>query len=119
MGRLTKWLEDAFADGVTETLQARGMKPLTIANISHIVSLWDPLKQKAALNALEYAIWQKELSIDLGERLDQFLVEVGYRTAMADDKTTEPTLAAEPAPETEPESAETAERKAEPISLTS
>ena len=88
-----------FADGVTETLQARGMKPLTIANISHIVSLWDPLKQKAALNALEYAIWQKELSIDLGERLDQFLVEVGYRTAMADDKTTEPTLAAEPAPE--------------------
>jgi len=75
------------------------MKPLTIANISHIVSLWDPLKQKAALNALEYAIWQKELSIDLGERLDQFLVEVGYRTAMADDKTTEPALAAEPAPE--------------------
>ena len=43
-----------FADGVVETLQARHGAP-TIANISHIVSFWDPLKQKAALNALEYA----------------------------------------------------------------
>lgn len=74
-----------FEAGVVEAIEGKGLRAITIADISRIVSLWDPLKQRAALNAFEYAIWQKELSVELGERLDEFLIAEGYRPAPADD----------------------------------
>lgn len=49
------------------------------------------------LIALEYATWQKELSMDLGERQDEFLIQVGYRNSAGAVKTTEPALADKPA----------------------
>lgn len=80
-GALGMVVATTFEAGVIETIEGKGLRAITIADVSRIVSLWDPLKQRAALNAFEYAIWQKELSVELGERLDEFLVAEGYRPA--------------------------------------
>ncbi len=37
-------------------IEENGLRAITIADVRLIVSLWDPLKQRAALNAFEYAI---------------------------------------------------------------
>lgn len=71
----------SFEASAVELIEAQGLRAVDLADVSRIVALWDPLKQRAALNAFEYAIWQKELSIDLGERLDEFLIAQGYRPA--------------------------------------
>lgn len=82
-GALGMVVATTFEAGVVETIERKGLRAITIADVSRIVSLWDPLKQRAALNAFEYAIWQKELSVELGERLDDFLIAEGYRPAPA------------------------------------
>lgn len=71
----------SFEANAVDLISAQGLRAVDLADVSRIVALWDPLKQRAALNAFEYAIWQKELSIDLGERLDEFLIAQGYRSA--------------------------------------
>lgn len=71
----------SFELSAVDLIAAQGLRAVDLADVSRIVALWDPLKQRAALNAFEYAIWQKELSIDLGERVDEFLIAKGYRTA--------------------------------------
>lgn len=71
----------SFEDGAIELITSLGLRAVNLDDVIRIVSLWDPLKQRAALNAFEYAIWQKELSVDLGERLDEFLTHQGYRVA--------------------------------------
>lgn len=80
-GALGMVVATTFEAGAVETIEGKGLRAITMADVSRIVSLWDPLKQRAALNAFEYAIWQKELSVELGERLDEFLIAEGYRPA--------------------------------------
>lgn len=70
-----------FDPEAVKLIEEQQLRAVSLSHVTRIVSLWDPLKQRAALNAFEYAIWQKELSVDLGERLDEFLVAQGYRSA--------------------------------------
>jgi len=42
------------------------------------VSLWDPLKQRAALNAFQWVVVHKEQNSGLIDRVQDFLESVGY-----------------------------------------
>jgi hypothetical protein len=70
-----------FLDGVADMVRDRGIIPVTPDDLLRSVALWDPVKQRAALNAFEWAIVHKEQSDDLISRYRDFLVEVGYRKA--------------------------------------
>ena len=82
-----------FAAGVREDVATAGLVPLAVEDLVRIVTLWDPVKQRAALNAFEWAIVQKEQSTGLIERFNEFLIDVGYRPAVA--------VAADPEPRDE------------------
>ena len=78
-GALGMIVATEFDAGVVQMIEDKGLRAVTLADVTRIVSLWDPLKQDAALNAFEYAIWQKEMSVELGQRLNEFLVVEGFR----------------------------------------
>jgi hypothetical protein len=67
-----------FQDGVREKIEALGLHPLSRTDVLRIVSLWDPLKQRAALNAFQWVVVHKEQNSGLIERVDGFLTSVGY-----------------------------------------
>lgn len=69
---------EGFQDGVREELEALGLHSLSKADVLRIVSLWDPLKQRAALNAFQWVVVHKEQNSGLIDRVQQFLDEVGY-----------------------------------------
>lgn len=69
----------SFEDDAVALLEQQGMRALSRDDLMRTVSLWDPVKQRAALNAFEWAVVQKELSIELGQRLDEFLADQGFR----------------------------------------
>lgn len=68
-----------FLDGVADMVRDRGIVPVTPDDLLRTVALWDPVKQRAALNAFEWAIVHKEQSPDLISRYRDFLEEVGFR----------------------------------------
>ncbi|WP_448031869.1 hypothetical protein [Bradyrhizobium liaoningense] len=72
---------EAFGPNAREKIVALGLRPLSLADVLNIVSLWDPLKQRAALNAFQWVVSHKEQSPGLISRLDKFLVETGYKPA--------------------------------------
>lgn len=80
-GALGLVVATSFNDGVVAMIEGKGLRAITLADLSRIVSLWDPVKQRAAINAFEWAVVQKELSLDLGARLEEFLVKEGFRSA--------------------------------------
>ena len=67
-----------FQAGVREKLEALGLHPLARTDVLRIVSLWDPLKQRVALNAFRWVVVHKEQNSGLIERVQQFLGSVGY-----------------------------------------
>jgi len=66
-------IAEDFHEGVRERIYSVGLKPLTKEDILAIVSMWDPLKQRAALNAFQWVIVHKEQSTPLIERFNKFL----------------------------------------------
>ncbi len=69
-----------YQDGVREKIEELGLHPLSRADVLRIVSLWDPLKQRAALNAFQWVVVHKEQNSGLIDRVHGFLVSVGYIT---------------------------------------
>ncbi|WP_279153527.1 hypothetical protein [Pseudomonas sp. UBA2628] len=67
-----------YGQGARELIGSLGIHPLSRMDILHIVSLWDPLKQRAALNAFQWVVVHKEQNSGLIERVNDFLHSVGY-----------------------------------------
>ncbi|MCB1884597.1 MAG: hypothetical protein KDG89_11485 [Geminicoccaceae bacterium] len=62
-----------FQDGVRGKVAALGLHTLSRADVLRIVSLWDPLKQRAAFNAFQWVVVHKEQNSGLIDRVRRFL----------------------------------------------
>lgn len=71
-------VSEDYVEGARESISALGINPLSRLDLLHIVSLWDPLKQRNALNAFQWAVVHKEQNSGLIERVNVFLKSVGY-----------------------------------------
>ncbi len=71
-------IAEEFQPGLRPRLEALGLHPLSRADLRLIVSLWDPLKQRAALNAFQWVVVHKEQNSGLIDRVRAFLDGVGY-----------------------------------------
>lgn len=82
-------IAEDFQDGVRDKIAALGLHPLSRTDVLRIVSLWDPLKQRAALNAFQWVVVHKEQNSGLIDRVQAFLDAVGYGPGKksADDDT--------------------------------
>ena len=67
-----------FSTGVRERIEELGLRALSRNEVLQIVSLWDPLKQRAALNAFQWVVVHKEQNSGLIGRVREFLKSVGY-----------------------------------------
>lgn len=65
-----------FSDGVQERLERLGVRSLDINDIRRPVSLWHPLKQRAAISSLIYYVRHVEKSAALAKRIEAFLAKV-------------------------------------------
>lgn len=61
-----------------DKVEALGLHPLSRTDVLRIVRLWDPLKQRAALNAFQWVVVHKEQNSGLIDRVQEFLDSVGY-----------------------------------------
>lgn len=64
-----------FRDGVRDSVEDIGLKPLDIDDLLRIVELWDPIKQRVAVSSLVYYARHVEKNSSLAERLDAFLAK--------------------------------------------
>ena len=79
LGMIVAW---DFASNVADEVQSAGLVPLTIADLVKSVRLWDPVKQRAAMNAFEWAVVQKEQSPGLIERYEAFMASLATTAAI-------------------------------------
>lgn len=68
-----------FADGVKEKLAEMGIEAVSKADIIERVRLWDPMKQKIAVQALVYYAQYKEQKAALLARIRSFFQEIELR----------------------------------------
>jgi hypothetical protein len=80
-GALGMVVAEEFRAGAREIIEQLGAIPLSRADLVRIVSLWDPLKQRAALNAFQWVVVHREQNGPLISRVQDFLARVGYRAA--------------------------------------
>ncbi len=66
-----------FADGVRERLISMGLEPVAKKDLLERVRLWDPLKQRIAVQALIYYTQYKEQNSALLTRIRAFFNDVG------------------------------------------
>lgn len=66
-----------------DAIESLGLVPLSRLDLVRIVSLWDPLKQRAALNAFQWVVIHREQNMPLIQRVAAFLESVGYRQPVA------------------------------------
>lgn len=64
-----------FDDGVRERIKEMRLHPLDIADMIRTVSLWHPLKQRAAMSALIYFVRHVEKSSKLATRIEAFITD--------------------------------------------
>jgi hypothetical protein len=62
-----------FAASVRERVEALGLKALDTEDLLSIVELWDPLKQRTAVNSFVYYATHVEKNSSLTKRLERFL----------------------------------------------
>jgi len=63
----------SFAEGTADLIEAKGIHAIDRNDMSAIVSLWDPMKQRTAVASLVYYVEHVEQSSALAARLRQFL----------------------------------------------
>lgn len=64
-----------FQEGVRRKFEAMGIIPLDVADMLRIVELWDPVKQRTAVQSFIYYARHVEKNSSLSGRIDAFLVE--------------------------------------------
>jgi len=70
---------DVFSLEAAEHVAARGGRPVDLPMLLSLVDLWDPLKQRAALQAFIYYVHHIEKKKPLMERLERFLGSPGQQ----------------------------------------
>lgn len=80
-GSLGMVIAEDFREGAREAVEALGVVPVSRADLVRIVSLWDPLKQRAALNAFQWVVVHRDQNRPLIRRVEAFLGSVGYGPA--------------------------------------
>ena len=63
----------AFEEGVRESVAALGAVPLDVDDMLRIVELWDPVKQRIAVQSFVYYARHVEKNSSLATRIDEFL----------------------------------------------
>ena len=89
-GALGFVVAEDFQGGLRDEIEMLGLHALSRVDLLRIVSLWDPLKQRAALNAFQWVVVHKEQNSGLIDRVQHFLDSVGYgpsRNQAADSHT--------------------------------
>lgn len=66
----------SFSEGVAEAFQESGLIPLNIDDLARIVALWDPAKQRIAVESMVYYASHVEKSSVLAERLEAFIESI-------------------------------------------
>ena len=74
-----------FEDDVREEIAKIGLHAVSVADLVQIVRLWDPVKQRAAINAFQWVVVQKEQNTGLIDRVNDFLILIGYKLAPTED----------------------------------
>jgi hypothetical protein len=77
-GALGMLVAEDFRDGTRDAVEVLGVRALSRRDMANIVSLWDPLKQRAALNAFQWVVIHREQNRPLIQRVEGFLRAVGY-----------------------------------------
>lgn len=72
-----------FDEGVREALVAMGLEPVSKQDLIDRVRIWDPLKQRTAVQALLYYVHYKEQNSALYARLREFLKAIEAPIAIA------------------------------------
>lgn len=85
LGMIVAW---DFAPGVADEVQTAGLVPLTIMDLMKTVRIWDPVKQRAAMNAFEWAVVQKEQSPGLIGRYEDFMQSIQPALPIDDEEAT-------------------------------
>jgi hypothetical protein len=62
-----------FAEGVRDEIEGLGLRPLDRDDLLRIVELWDPLKQRTAVQSFVYYSQHVEKNSSLTDRLNSFL----------------------------------------------
>jgi hypothetical protein len=75
-GALGMVIATNFKPGVREAIAELGLHHLSIEDLRRIVSLWDPLKQRAAINAFQWVLAHKEQNSGLIDRFNEFIDSV-------------------------------------------
>jgi hypothetical protein len=65
----------AFEDGAREEVETLGVKALDRSDLLRIVELWDPLKQRTAVQSMIYYVQHVEKNASLTQRVSTFLAE--------------------------------------------
>jgi hypothetical protein len=77
-GALGLMVAEDFREGAREVLEEIGLIPVSRTDLVRIVSLWDPVKQRAALNAFQFVVVHREQNRPLIRRVEDFLDQLGY-----------------------------------------
>lgn len=80
-GALGLVVAEEFHEASRGVVEHLGVIPLSREDPVRIVSLWDPLKQRAALNAFQWVVVHREQNGPLIKRVAEFLERTGYRGA--------------------------------------
>jgi hypothetical protein len=72
-------IAEDFRENGRAKIEETGLRALSLADLARIVSLWDPVKQRAAINAFQYVVVHKEQNGPLMERVDKFFLSVGFK----------------------------------------
>ena len=80
----------AFSDAARERISDFGGRSIDSADLAKAVDLWDPLKQRAALQSFAYYVHRVQQNKPLMHRLDEFqkslVAETGVRCQAEDDE---------------------------------
>jgi hypothetical protein len=72
-GALGMIVASSFQEGVREQIEALGLVTLDIDGLLRIVQLWDPVKQRTAVQSFIYYARHVEKNSSLSQRIDEFL----------------------------------------------
>lgn len=73
-----------FREDARDKLESAGIRARSMEDLLQAVSLWDPLKQRAAINAFLYYVVHREQKAALVERVLTFLADAKRRAAAVD-----------------------------------
>lgn len=76
-GAMGMIVAETFAEGVREALATMPLRAIDLDDLRRFVSVWDPLKQRIAVNAFLYYVAHREQNSALLERTRQFLAALG------------------------------------------